>query len=380
VSATQEKASEKTNENASDKPTRSVPQPHFTDSEAGALTFPSSDSRTYNYYEPQKAKATLYEDVTVDVQPDPSRHLSQGWVYSFANGDAGYPHEWTSLKSSDWHQFRDPNAEWEKTIYNNNANIVRQISQNLENARSQKAFRTWNSAWIKVVAKHVGAWMHVEQGLGMHVFVPAQRDAPTNMINNAIAVNSVHKLRFAQDLALYNLELSEEIEGFDGKAHLHAWKEDPTWQGVRENVERITAIRDWAEAVFVANVIFLPLVNELFRSNFIMQVAAQNGDYVTPGLMGAGENDDERDLRYTTVLFGLLAADPEFGAENKKTMEGWLAKYVPLSTAAARALQPIWSQPQIKPVTFEDSFEASKARFEAILGEIKLATPKEVLA
>ena len=300
-------------------------------------------------------------------------------MYSFANGDAGYPHDWTSLKSSDWHEFRDPNQEWEKTIYNNNANIVRQISQNLENARSQKAFRTWNSAWVKVVAKHVGAWMHVEQGLGMHVFVPAQRDAPTNMINNAIAVNSVHKLRFAQDLALYNLELSEEIEGFDGKAHIQAWNQDPIWQGVRENVERITAIRDWAEAVFVANVIFLPLVNELFRSNFIMQVAAQNGDYVTPSLVGAGENDDERDLRYTTVLFGLLAADPQFGAENKKTMEGWLEQYTPLSVKAARALQPIWSQPQIKPVTFEDSFEASKARFSAILGDIKIATPKEVL-
>ena len=374
MSATQEKTTEKSTEKA-----RSVPQPHFTDSEAGALTFPGSDSRTYNYYEPQKAKATMYEDVTVDVQPDPSRHLSQGWVYSFANGDAGYPHDWTSLKSSDWHEFRDPNQEWEKTIYNNNANIVRQISQNLENARSQRAFRTWNSAWVKLVAKHVGAWMHVEQGLGMHVFVPAQRDAPTNMINNAIAVNSVHKLRFAQDLALYNLELSEEIEGFDGKAHLQAWNQDPIWQGVRENVERITAIRDWAEAVFVANVIFLPLVNELFRSNFIMQVAAQNGDYVTPGLMGAGENDDERDLKYTTVLYGLLAADPQFGAENKKTMEGWLEKYTPLSIKAARALQPIWSQPQIKPVTFEDSLEASKARFTAILNDIKLATPKEVL-
>ncbi len=371
MSTTQEKA---------DKAKRSVPKTSFTDSEAGALEFPSSDSRSYNYYTPQKARATLYEDVTVDVQPDPTRHLTQGWVYSFANGDAGYPHEWTALKSSDWHAFRDPNGEWEKTIYNNNSNIVRQISQNLENARSQHAFRCWNAAWVKLVARHVGAWMHVEQGMGMHVFVPAQRDAPTNMINNAIAVNSVHKLRFAQDLALYNLELSEEIEGFDGKAHLAAWKEDPIWQGVRENVERITAIRDWAEAIFVANIIFLPLVNELFRSNFVMQVAAQNGDYVTPGLMGAGENDDERDLRYTTVLFELLASDAKFGAENRAIMEGWLAKYTPMSIKAARALQPIWSQPQLKPVTFENSFALSKERFVAILGQLKLAVPKEMNA
>ncbi|GAC1312652.1 MAG: toluene hydroxylase [Vulcanimicrobiaceae bacterium] len=369
MSATQDKA----------KP-RSVPETHFTDAEAGAITFPGSDSRNYNYYKPQKAKASLYEDVTVDVQPDPTRHLTQGWVYAFANGQSGYPPEWTSLVSSDWHAFRDPNQEWEKTIYNNNSNIVRQISQNLENARSQHAFKTWNPAWVKLVAKHVGAWMHVEQGMGMHIFVPAQRDAPTNMINNAIAVNSVHKLRFAQDLALYNLELSEEIEGFDGKAHLQAWKEDPIWQGVRENVEIITAIHDWAEAVFVANIIFLPLVNELFRSNFVMQVAAPNGDYVTPGLMGAGENDDERDLRYTTVLFEMLANDATHGAQNKATMTRWLEKYTPLSLKAARALQPIWSQPMIKPVKFEDSLDLSKQRYVAILKTLDLPVPKELSA
>ncbi len=360
--------------------TRSVPKLSFTDAEAGALTFPSSDSRQYNYFTPEKAKATLYEDVTVDVIPDPERYLTQGWVYAFANGDAGYPKEWTVLKSVDWHKFRDPNQEWEKTIYNNNAAIVRQISQNLENARSQKAFATWNSAWTNVVARHIGAWMHVEQGLGMHVFLRANREAPTNMINNALAVNAVHKLRFAQDLALYNLELSEEVKGFDGQAHLRAWKEDPVWQGVRENVERITAIVDWAEQIFAANIVFLPLVNELFRSNFVMQVAAPNGDYVTPGLMGAGENDDERDLRYTTALYEMLSSDPKHGPENKKIMQGWLAKYTPMSLKAARALQPVWSQPQAKTISFEESLALSKNRLTAILSDIHLAPPKELSA
>ncbi len=56
---------------------RSFPRIEFTDAEAGALEFPSSKSRTYNYYKPAKLRATTYEDVTVDVQPDPERHLSQ---------------------------------------------------------------------------------------------------------------------------------------------------------------------------------------------------------------------------------------------------------------------------------------------------------------
>ena len=73
-----------------------------------------------------------------------------------------------------------------------------------------------NPAWVKILERHVFAWAHAEHGLGMHVYTPAQRDAPTNMINNAMAVGAVHKLRFAQDLILYNLALSEEIDGFDG--------------------------------------------------------------------------------------------------------------------------------------------------------------------
>ena len=40
---------------------------------AGAAVFPGSDSRKYNYFEPKGRKATHYEDMTVDVQPEPER-------------------------------------------------------------------------------------------------------------------------------------------------------------------------------------------------------------------------------------------------------------------------------------------------------------------
>src|ERR1700727_2910768 len=295
---------------------RSVPKPVFTDAEAGAKEFPSAQSRTFNYFTPRKRRATVYEDVTVDVQPDPARHMTQGWMYEFANGVGSYAEGSTALKSASWHSFLDPNEEWEQTIYRNNANVVRQISQNLANAKAARAFDGWNRGWIKTVERHVGAWAHAEHGIGMHVYLPAQRDAPTNMINNAIAVASAHKLRFGQDLILYNLELSEQISGFDGQAHKEAWISDPIWQGVRENVERMTAVRDWAEAFFAATVVFEPLVGELFRSEFVMQVAAPQGDFVTPTLMGAGESDTARDWRGGRAGFLLFFIDDEFGEEN----------------------------------------------------------------
>ena len=183
---------------------------------------------------------------------------------------------------------------------------------------------------------------------------------------------SAHKLRFGQDLILYNLELSESVDGFDGEAHKEAWNEDPIWQGVRENVEGITGIRDWAEAFFAAAVIFEPLVGELFRSEFIMQVAAPQGDFVTPTLMGAGESDTARDARVARALFGMLANDEQHGEQNRKTMDGWLREWAPRSIAAGRAMQPIWSQPGEKVIRFEDSMEHARRRFDEVLADLNL--------
>lgn len=382
---------------------RSVPRIQFTDAEAGAKVFPDSDSRRYNYFQPSKRKQSHYEDVTVDVQPDPRHWLAQNWLYSFHDGKGGYPLEWTALKAwgSDkpepkrfpgsgnqaklgwpahgWHEFRDPNEEWELTFYRYNASVVRQLVQNIEAARSTKAFEQWSKNWVDFVARHVGAWMHVDHGLGLYVFVMNNRRAPTNMHNNALSVNAIHRLRAAQDLALYNLTLTEEIDGFDGSAHLTTWNEDPVWKGVREIAESLTAIADWAEAIFVTNIIFEPLVGELFRSQLVQHAAPGNGDFVTPTLMGAEEYDfAERDLRYTVAMFRLLSDDKEFAAHNKALMQSWLSKWVPRCINAARGLQPLWSLPDARPPRFEDGLDHVKNRFSAVLSDLNLEVPSEL--
>jgi len=381
---------------------RSVPKPVFTDAEAGAKEFPDSSARRFNYYVPQKRKQTHYEDVTVEVQPDPRHYLAQGWLYGFADGKGGYPLEWTALKAwgSDrpepergpgsggqgyewpahgWHEFRDPNEEWELSLYRYNANVVRQVNANVDAAKQAKAFEQWNPNWVRFVQQHVGAWMHVDHGLGLYLFANANRRGPTNMHNTAIAVNSMHLIRAAQDLALYQLTLDEEIEGFYGAAHLDTWNSDPSWQGVREVAERLTGIDDWAEAIFAANIVFQPLVGELFRSQLVMQAAPRNGDFITPTIVGAEEFDfSERDLRYTLSIFDLLANDREFAEHNNRTLNGWLANWVGLTVPAARALQPLWSQPDSKPVRFEDALDRVKSRFAGIVEDLGLELPKEL--
>ena len=236
----------------------------------------------------------------------------------------------------------DPNEEWERTIYINNSNSVRQVQNSIEQAKSENVFQDWNKSWLPILAKHMSAWAHADHGLGMYVFMPAQRVAMSNMHNNAIAVNCMHKLRTAQDILLYNLELSEIFpDDFDAGVHKETWLNDPSWQGVRENVERLMNATDWAETTFASNVVFEPLVGELLRAQYLMRFAPAHDDFLTPSVIGVGAREfKERDLAYTEDMMKDFLEDETNGDANREAMQGWLAEWMPYSVAAAKGSSP----------------------------------------
>ena len=225
---------------------------------------------------------------------------------------------------------------------------------------------------MKILQKHLGAWKHVEFGLGTSL-MQAQRYGYTQMINNATLTNSSYKMRLAQDITLYLAEIGMEIDGWDDTLGKKAWLEDPIWQGTREAVETIMGCEDYLEQYFAINIVFEPLVGELFRSGFLMQVAAANNDFITPPVISAAEADYERNLANTIDLIYLLANDAQHGAENKALFQTWLNKHGDLADKAAAGMQPIWSQPHSKPVSFEDVKAVSHERIGQILGELGLS-------
>jgi propane monooxygenase small subunit len=152
------------------------------------------------------------------------------------------------------------------------------------------------------------------------------------------------------------------------------------WQPVREVVELLTGVRDWAEAVVATNLAFEPLVGELFRSRFVMSTAAANGDFVTPLLMNVAESDFDRDLSYTTILLGDLVADKEYGQDNVGVLSGWLEDWIPRSLQAARALEPIFGLAEHGGIPFADALAHARARTQLILDDLKIPRPKELEA
>ena len=344
---------------------------------AGAAKFPGSESRKFKYFDPKGKRATHYEDVTVDVQPDPERYLIQDWIISFPDGAGAYEKDWTEAKSSNWHEYRAPDQEWSKTHYQRQSTVVGMVQNIINNARRAGATANFDPNWIKVLQKHLGAWKHAEFGMGTSL-MQAQRYGYTQMINNATLTNSSYKMRFAQDLILYLGEIGLDIPGLDIEAGKRAWMEDPIWQGTREAIESIMGSTDYLEQYFAINVCFEPLVGEVFRSGFIMHAAAANGDFVTPAVVSAAEADYERNLANAVELFYVLCNDPQYAAHNKVLFEHWARKHVALATKAVQNLQPIWSQPTAKAVRFADSLEAGKVRLKKIASEIGFDLPAEI--
>jgi propane 2-monooxygenase small subunit len=345
---------------------------------AGSATFAGSDSRQYNYYTPKGRKATLYEDVTVDVQPDPERYLIQDWIISFANGAPAYNKSLTAIKSSNWHEYRAPDEEHERNHFARQSEIEETIKIITTSARAQEAAKSYDTGWVKILQDHVSALKHTEHGLG-GILLVAQRDGMTQMINNSILTNSSYKLRFAQDILLYMAEVSLDLDGaLDEDAGKEHWLNDPVWQGARKAIETIGGASDHLEQYFAINVVYEALVTEPFRSGFVMQCGAMHGDFVTPAIIATGEGDYERNLANTIEMFHILAHDPTHGAHNIATMQDWLRKYVPLCVEASHQMQPIWSLPQVKRVQFTDAFVRAKNRITTTLKQIGVDMPEEV--
>lgn len=343
---------------------------------AGSKTFSGSDSRRYNYFEPQGRRATVYEDVTVDVQPDVSRYLIQGWTLSHADGTPTYHEGTTAMQCADWHVYRAPDQEWERTHFQRQSRIENTIKTVVDSARGSGAPSRFDPGWVTILQDHVGALKHAEFGLGV-ALTKAQRDGITQMINNTILTNSSYKLRLAQDITLYLGDLGLDID-IDGDAGKTCWLEHDAWQGVRKAVEAILAATDHLEVYFATNVVYEALVGELIRSGFVSRAGPARNDFVTPAVLAPAHEDYQRNLANTVALLLLLVNDAEYGDANKGHLSSWLEKHVPLCVDAANQVCSLWDLQPSDAVTFDNAFEEAKQRMLGILAELDVSLPKGV--
>ena len=267
-------------------------------------------------FEPKGRKATHYEDMTVDVQPDPERYLLQDWIISFPDGTPTYSKDWTAAKSSNWHKFRAVDQEWERTHYQRQSTICGMVQNTIENGRKSGAPSALRPGLgenpaessrrlqaCRIRSRHLD---HAGAALRLHP--DGQQRDPDQLLLQAALRAGHHALSERDRPRPSRASTLPPASSIGSRIR--------SGRATRKSIESIMGSNDYLEQYFATNVVFEPLVGELFRSGFIMQAAAAQNDFITPAVVSAAEADYERNLANTVELFHMLGADPAHGAHN----------------------------------------------------------------
>lgn len=326
--------------------------------------------RRFTYIKPSGKRASEYEELTLHVQPDPEKWQWQGWLSRFPDGRPAWDVDSTALRCEDWFRFRDPSAMWQRPYVATQAARSRHIETLIRTAGSEFTVEGFSEGWgVKLLGQYLQASAHQEYGL-FRAFAFAQREALSDSIGNTMTYNASDKVRYAQDVVMYSMELETVIEGFESSSGRSAWMNDPILQGAREVVENIMATRDWAEITVATNLLFEPLWGSLFRREFFMRFGAHNGDAVTPLLVETAESDMNRNIDWTKTFIELVTQDKSHGEANSRVLREWLEKWRPLVDNACDGLRPLFDIPKMRPVAFDEALESARKRARETLGNL----------
>ena len=303
--------------------------------------------RDLTYIRPGKRRLTEYEAVICNAQPDMGQFDTGGWYLLRPDGLGGQDARTTALVHPNWFDYRDPSGFWQRPYIKMQAQQERSIQQAIDSARINGAFGDLSPGWLGVLSRYYEAFASFEWGMfRAHAFVT--REALSDTLSMAYTFSGMDKLRHQQDIALYSLDLGEELASYSDGRGMDAWMNDPFCQPARRLVERLLSLHDWNEMVLMTNLVVEPLFTSLVGSEFFRRLAPLHGDVVTPVIEMTAEADRLRNRRATMALVKLVSSDadregkPVPGAQNMRVVQGWVDSWYPDAVAAVDGFLPVF--------------------------------------
>jgi methane monooxygenase component A beta chain/propane monooxygenase small subunit len=171
-----------------------------------------SSKREFSYIHPRQGRrATEYEELTLYVQQDPGQFAWAGWTLLSPEGRPAWTTDSTALRCSDWWAFRDPSKTWQRPYVNLQAEQGKGLERMIEAAKTRGVFADFDPLWcVPILSHHFAACAFWEYGL-FRAFAYAQREALADVIGNACVFNAADKIRYAQEISLYGMELAQAL-------------------------------------------------------------------------------------------------------------------------------------------------------------------------
>ncbi len=330
----------------------------------------------FRYIKPAKRRATQYEEITLHTQWDPKNFAQSGWFNLDKNGNPAWREDATVLQSSDWWEYRDPNAEWYRPFVKRQADIGRSIEQSIAGAKRAKTFASFDASWVNFLQSHYAAYRFAEYGLFL-ALCQAQREAGSDVVAQPIIFQSVEKDRHAQDITLYGMILETELPGFSDAQAKAMWMDAPEWQGLRKIIEYLLACRDWGEIYVVVNCFVEPLASTLLCRELIQRNATLHGDPVSTVIAQAAESDRESKRASSKAFIDMILRQ---NPSNSQLIASWAEKWLPLAEAAAKDLIPLFATLKHNAVDGQTAYYNVHREFCELMAELGLAQVLESAA
>jgi len=239
------------------------------------------------------------------------------------------------LCASDWDRFRDPRA----TTYTTYTALQQAQEAFVDGILEAADDVALSPRWLAQLARVLGPVRYPVHGLHM-VAAYVGSMAPSGRIVIAAAFQAADEVRRVQRLAYRTRQLERRHPGFaaDGKER---WLRDPSWQPLRELIERLLVTYDWGEALVALDLVVKPGFDELFGARLARRARAE-GDGALAELLGSLDRDCAWHRQWARALVDMAIVDR---ADNAAVVQRWIDHWRPLVARALEALVPLVGEP-----------------------------------
>jgi toluene monooxygenase system protein E len=242
----------------------------------------------------------------------------------------------------DWEKFRDPHAlTYRRYVARRNEREI-YIDNVIDEFEARDHYRSLSPAWLDFLARAYFPSRFAGHGLQMSGAYVAQM-APSAFITNAFNFQAADEMRRIQRSAYLAAAMARDADRpdlADSARCRETWEDDPSWQPLREAIEKHLVAYDWGEAFGARNLVVKPLFDALFNVQFA-NLARRNGDQLL-----AIMHDDfwMHDSQYSREITVELA---RYAVERKPELAGvlndWVARWTPVAERGIQALAEAFS-------------------------------------
>ena len=229
---------------------------------------------TYAYVEKRFGDkvASRYQEASYDIQEEINFHYRPLWQPEHEIFDT----DRTVIKMQDWYALKDPRQLYYGTYTLTRARQQDVLESNFNFVEKNKVLNTISPELLIKAESLLIPMRHYEWGANMNnSFITGYAYGAT--LTNATMFATMDRLGSAQYLTRVGL-LLDSNQGTSLERAKQAWMEGPTWQPLRESVEKMFILKDWYELFVAQNLVFdgylYPLIKYLIDRDLVANGAS----------------------------------------------------------------------------------------------------------